>query len=115
MNGIYFSGTGNTKYCMEVLTKTTNGKAVSIEAPEALEVLRISNEIALGYPIYFSARRYVLRKKSFYHRNDGTFQRRRSGTRCASTKKMRMHRYGRLTHTYAGLYCRCKTIEKKAG
>jgi ferredoxin len=54
MNGIYFSGTGNTKYCMEVLTKTTNGKAVSIEAPEALEVLRISNEIALGYPIYFS-------------------------------------------------------------
>lgn len=54
MNGIYFSGTGNTKYCMEVLTKTTGGKAVSIEATEALDVLRISDEIALGYPIYFS-------------------------------------------------------------
>ena len=54
MNGIYFSGTGNTKYCMEVLTKATGGKAFSIETRGALEVLRISDEIAIGYPIYFS-------------------------------------------------------------
>ena len=54
MNGIYFSGTGNTKYCMEVLTKATGGKAFSIEARDALEVLHTSDEIALGYPVYFS-------------------------------------------------------------
>ncbi len=39
---------------MEVLTKATGGRAVSIEAGEALEVLRTSDEIALGYPVYFS-------------------------------------------------------------
>ena len=54
MNGIYFSGTGNTKYCMEALTQATGGRACSMESGEALEVLRKSDEIALGYPIYFS-------------------------------------------------------------
>ncbi|QTQ14701.1 4Fe-4S binding protein [Treponema parvum] len=54
MNGIYFSGTGNTKYCTEALAKATGGRACSTESREALEVLRASDEIALGYPIYFS-------------------------------------------------------------
>lgn len=54
MNGIYFSGTGNTKYCTEAFVKATGGSAVSMESREALEVLRASDEIALGYPIYFS-------------------------------------------------------------
>ncbi|MFC2479383.1 MAG: flavodoxin family protein [Treponema socranskii subsp. buccale] len=54
MNGIYFSGTGNTKYCTEALTQATGGRACSMESGEALEVLRASDEIALGYPIYFS-------------------------------------------------------------
>lgn len=54
MNGIYFSGTGNTKYCTEALTQATGGRACSMESGEALEVLRKSDEIALGYPIYFS-------------------------------------------------------------
>lgn len=54
MNGIYFSGTGNTKFCMEEFAKATGGKAYSIEDGQALEVLQASNEIALGYPIYFS-------------------------------------------------------------
>ena len=54
MNGIYFSGTGNTKYCTETLAQATGGRAYSMESREALEVLRASDEIALGYPIYFS-------------------------------------------------------------
>ncbi|ERF60954.1 EFR1 family ferrodoxin [Treponema socranskii] len=54
MNGIYFSGTGNTKYCTEALAQATGGRAYSMESREALEVLRASDEIALGYPIYFS-------------------------------------------------------------
>ena len=115
MNGIYFSGTGNTKYCMEVLTKTTGGKAVSIEAPEALDVLRISDEIALGYPIYFRTCLYVLRKARFCYCDNGTFQWRRSRVCGTAASKMRSFRYGRPTHTHAGLHCRCKTVEKKAG
>ena len=54
MNGIYFSGTGNTKYCAEEFAKATGGNAFSIESDRALEVLRTSKEIAVGYPIYFS-------------------------------------------------------------
>ncbi|MGI5096298.1 EFR1 family ferrodoxin [Treponema socranskii] len=54
MNGIYFSGTGNTKYCTETLAQATGGRAYSMESGEALEVLRASDEIAIGYPIYFS-------------------------------------------------------------
>ena len=43
MNGIYFSGNGNTKHCMETFTKANDGKAVSIESPEALELLKTEN------------------------------------------------------------------------
>ena len=54
MNGIYFSGNGNTKHCMETFTKATGGRAVSIESPEALELLKTESEIALGYPTHYS-------------------------------------------------------------
>lgn len=54
MNGMYFSGTGNTKYCTEAFAQATGGRACSMESDEALEILRASDEIALGYPIYFS-------------------------------------------------------------
>ena len=58
MDGIYFSGNGNTKYCMELFTKATGGKAVSIESPEALTLLQNlnqnQNEIAIGYPTHYS-------------------------------------------------------------
>ena len=54
MNGIYFSGTGNTKYCMEEFAKSTGDRVVSIESDEAIEILRDSDEIAFGYPVYFS-------------------------------------------------------------
>lgn len=58
MNGIYFSGNGNTKHCMDLFTKATGGRAVSIESPEAItllqEVSQANNEIAIGYPTHYS-------------------------------------------------------------
>ena len=58
MNGIYFSGNGNTKHCMDLFTKATSGRAVSIESPEAITLLQESshadNEIAIGYPTHYS-------------------------------------------------------------
>ena len=54
MNGIYFSGNGNTKHCMETFVNATGGRAVSIESPEALELLKTESEIALGYPTHYS-------------------------------------------------------------
>lgn len=58
MNGMYFSGNGNTKHCMELFTKATGGRAVSIESPEAITLLQETsqnnNEIAIGYPTHYS-------------------------------------------------------------
>lgn len=55
MTGIYFSGTGNTKYCVEKFLEHFDGsKAYSIESPEVIEAIRSAQDIVLGYPIYFS-------------------------------------------------------------
>ena len=76
MNGIYFSGNGNTKHCMEVFTKATGGRAVSIESPEAILILQEAsqskNEIALGYPIHYSnipriVKDFILKNEQLFH------------------------------------------------
>jgi ferredoxin len=55
MNGIYFSGTGNTRHCVALFASASgNGRAVSIENPEACTLLHDSAELVLGYPVYFS-------------------------------------------------------------
>lgn len=51
MTGIYFSGTGNTKYCAERFTENLGGAAYPLEnCAEALA----DNEIVLAYPVYYS-------------------------------------------------------------
>lgn len=56
MIGIYFSGTGNTRFCVEYLIKQLEpeGKAYSIEEEGVLEYIAKEQEIILGYPIYYS-------------------------------------------------------------
>ena len=55
MVGIYFSGTGNTKYCVtRFLEKCTGGNAYSIEDKKAISALSEDNDIVLGYPVYYS-------------------------------------------------------------
>ncbi len=54
MNGLYFSGNGNTRHCMELFCSKTVGTAFSIEAPDVLGLLKNDEEIALGYPIHYS-------------------------------------------------------------
>lgn len=56
MLGIYFSGTGNSKYCVErfVQAYSGEGEVLSIENRSALEQIAKSSEIVLGYPVYFS-------------------------------------------------------------
>jgi len=55
MLGVYFSGTGNTKHCIGRFMELYNGSVpVSIESPDAIEAIRQSTDIVLGYPIYFS-------------------------------------------------------------
>ncbi len=56
MVGIYFSGTGNTKYCAEYLLRQldSNGTAYSIEYEKSIDAIKSNNEIVFAYPIYYS-------------------------------------------------------------
>lgn len=56
MIGIYFSGTGYTKYCVESFVKNLdeNCEAFSIESINAIEYIAAHEIIVFGYPIYYS-------------------------------------------------------------
>jgi len=58
MIGIYFSGTGNTKYCvgkfLEYYYNDSKIEIYSIEEDSSIEKLKESSDIVLGYPVYYS-------------------------------------------------------------
>ena len=56
MIGIYFSGTGNTKYCVEKFIKEidNDAKAYSIEDEQAVLEIQKHNKIVFGFPTQFS-------------------------------------------------------------
>ena len=56
MVGVYFSGTGNTKYCVDKFLKEydCSKNSFSIEDNETLEMIKESNEIVIGYPVQYS-------------------------------------------------------------
>ena len=56
MVGVYFSGTGNTKYCIEKFLNALDGKAeaLPIEDPAATDAVRDADEIIFAYPVYYS-------------------------------------------------------------
>ena len=71
MTGIYFSGTGNTRYCIERFLDYYDGsKPVSIESPEAVEAIRKSNEIVFGYPVYYSNIPKIVRDFIYLNRDN---------------------------------------------
>ncbi len=56
MVGVYFSGTGNTKYCVEYFLRLLDEKAscISIENSSFKEKIEEESFIVFGYPIYYS-------------------------------------------------------------
>lgn len=56
MTGIYFSGTGNTKRCVErFLNGIENGaETFALETPQAAEAAKGAQEIVFAYPVYYS-------------------------------------------------------------
>lgn len=56
MVGIYFSGTGNTKYCVETFVKECDAAALafSIEEENIAQIISDQKEIVFGYPVQFS-------------------------------------------------------------
>lgn len=54
--GVYFSGTGNTKYCVEFFVQQygDSSKVISIENPDVIKEISANNTLVFGYPVYFS-------------------------------------------------------------
>ena len=63
MVGIYFSGTGNTKFCVnKFLEEFNNGNnTFSIEEKAAFQEIKNNHEIVIGYPIQYSNIPKILR------------------------------------------------------
>lgn len=56
MIGIYFSGTGNSKYCIEKFLKeyNTETRAISIENKDVIQQIQKHKEIIFSYPVQYS-------------------------------------------------------------
>lgn len=68
MTGIYFSGTGNTKFCVtRFLERCGGGNAYPIEDKATVSALSEDNDIVLGYPVYYSNMPMIVR--DFIDRN----------------------------------------------
>ncbi len=69
MLGIYLSGTGNTKYCMNLLVKglEPNAAVMSLDNPNVVKAIEENDVIFLGYPVQFSNAPYMVR--DFIHKN----------------------------------------------
>ena len=74
MIGIYFSGTGNTKHCVETFVKQydSSGVCVSIENRHAPAQIALQDTVVLGYPVYYSNIPKIM--QDFIHRNKAVFR-----------------------------------------
>lgn len=71
MTGLYFSGTGNTKFCVDRFLKEydRSNNSFSIENDEILERIKIDNEIVIGYPVQYSNIPKILRDYIVHNRH----------------------------------------------
>lgn len=86
MLGIYFSGTGNSKYCIETFLSST-GKVFdlcSVEDNHAAKLISQHKEIVLAYPVYYSNVPKMIR--DFIENNNSIFR----GKRCFVIATMAM-------------------------
>ena len=63
MIGVYLSGTGNTRHCVEKLVSLldASAKSVPLESPKLVQVLEEQDIIVLGYPTQFSNAPFMVR------------------------------------------------------
>ena len=56
MTGLYFSGTGNTRYCAELLTRALDpaARCIAMETAEAARAIGGDDTFVVAYPVYFS-------------------------------------------------------------
>lgn len=74
MIGIYLSGTGNTKHCIEKLTGLLDytAKILPLESEGVVEEIRNASVIILGYPTQYSNAPYMVR--DFINKNSSLWK-----------------------------------------
>lgn len=74
MLGIYFSGTGNSKYALEVFLREYDNNSVlfSIEDKSLMEYINSHDEIVFSYPVQYSAVPKIL--SDFIHNNSSVWK-----------------------------------------
>lgn len=74
MVGVYLSGTGNTKYCVEKLISLIDKSAevIAIESPNVIKAIEQNEMIFIGYPTQFSNAPYMVR--DFIKKNAGIWK-----------------------------------------
>lgn len=74
MIGIYLSGTGNTKHCIEKLTKLidSSAKAIPLESDTVTKEIQENNMLILGYPTQFSNAPFMVR--DFINKNSNLWK-----------------------------------------
>lgn len=130
MVGIYFSGTGNTKYCLDKFLEYYSGNkenklySISIEDRDCIKEIKDNNDIALAYPIYYSdlpiiVRNFIIDNKEIFKNKNifiivtmGLFSGDGAGCSARMLKKYGANIIGRTTLKNARLYWRCKGIKK---
>ena len=72
--GIYFSGTGNSRHCVETFVRRYDDacNAISIENPDIRQLLSDQELIVFGYPVYYSNIPKIVR--DFIFNNKDCFQ-----------------------------------------
>jgi ferredoxin/flavodoxin len=61
LTAVYFSGTGNTKFCAEQWLHAMGGTSVSIEDPAAAAKIAADDDLLLAYPVYYSDMPLIMR------------------------------------------------------
>ena len=61
LTAVYFSGTGNTRFCAERFAQKLGGNAFPIEDKTAAAALSKSDEAVLAYPVYYSSLPKIVR------------------------------------------------------
>ena len=74
MIGIYFSGTGNSRYALEIFIREYDNNSVlfSIEDKNLIEQINRHDEIVFSYPVQYSAVPKIL--SDFIHNNSSVWQ-----------------------------------------
>ena len=126
MIGIYFSGTGNTEYCIKkfVSVYAPGSPIISIEDNSILEAINQHQEIIFAYPIYYSnlpkiVRDFIVKnhtvwygKRIFFIATMGLFSGDGAGLGSRLMKKYGAHIIGGLHIKMPDCICDVKTLKR---